>query len=75
MLLITPALSPLSCTCTRSLYLKLQRIYRDKAEADIAAVEAHVQTILQRLGREPSEVPREQIRLVCRNARNLRMVR
>ena len=26
-----------------SLYLKLQRVYREKAEADISAVEAHVQ--------------------------------
>ena len=36
---------------TTDLYLQLQRIYREQAEADVSAVEAHLHKILQAHGR------------------------
>lgn len=50
-------------------------MYRERAERDVAAVEAHVGRILARLGREPDTIPTEMVRLFCKQARNLRVVR
>lgn len=66
---------PHRTACPYSLYLRLSRVYREKAERDVAAVEAHVGAILQRLGREPGSISREAVRLYCKNARNLRLAR
>ncbi|KAG2486394.1 hypothetical protein HYH03_014972 [Edaphochlamys debaryana] len=60
---------------TTDLYLKLQAVYREKAERDTAAVEAHVRQILGRLGRPADSISRETIKLYCRHARHLRCVR
>ncbi|GAX80293.1 hypothetical protein CEUSTIGMA_g7731.t1 [Chlamydomonas eustigma] len=57
------------------LYLSLQHLYRDKAEADVSHVEARVQALLKKLGRDSNSISRETVRLICRNARNLRLVR
>ena len=59
----------------RRLYLRLQRVYRERAERDVSALEAHVAGLLARLGREPGSVGRETVRHYCKNARNLRCVR
>lgn len=61
-------------TATTELYLKLQRIYREKADRDIALVEQHVQEILQRIGRPADSISHDAIRHFCKNARNLRVV-
>lgn len=60
--------------CAR-LYLKVQRLFREKAEQDVAAVEAHVHALLGHVGREAGSISRDTIRLYCKNARNLRLVR
>eukprot|EP00798_Chlamydomonas_sp_ICE-L_P020768 gene20768-27592_t len=57
------------------LYLKIQRVYKEKAEQDVCAVEAHVNAILTRLGLAASLIPLSTIRLFCKNARALRVVR
>ncbi|KAG0570361.1 hypothetical protein M758_6G151400 [Ceratodon purpureus] len=56
-------------------YIKLQKIYQARAEADVTAVEGHVARILKQIGRESSPIPRSTIKLFCKNARNLRVLR
>mmetsp|Transcript_20485 Transcript_20485/g.61666 ORF Transcript_20485/g.61666 Transcript_20485/m.61666 type:complete len:555 (-) Transcript_20485:2962-4626(-) len=60
---------------TTAMYLQLQRVYRERAEQDVAAVEAHLARILQSVGRDAKSVPKADIRAFCKNARNLRVVR
>jgi hypothetical protein len=38
-------------------------------------VEAHARTILARLGRPADSLPPAELRLFCKNARNIRVVR
>ncbi|EFN59362.1 hypothetical protein CHLNCDRAFT_137823 [Chlorella variabilis] len=56
-------------------YLELQRIYRAKADADAAAVEAHARAILEGAGRDPAAIPAADIKHFCKHARYLRLVR
>lgn len=58
-----------------SLFLRLQKVYRDRAERDITCVEAHVSDILSSLGKDRASISRGKIKLFCKNARNLRVVR
>lgn len=62
-------------TASTSMYLELGAAYRTRAESDAAAVEAHARKLLEASGREPEEIPSKSVRLFCRNARNLRVVR
>ena len=57
---------------TTELYLQLQRLYREQAEADVSAVERHTRELLQRIGRDPSSIPRSAVALFVKNARNIR---
>ncbi len=61
----------------RSLYLRLQRVYRERAERDVAAVEGHVNAILGCLGRDAGAagMGRDVVRHYCKHARTLRCVR
>lgn len=59
-------------TATTTAYLQLQRVYRERADADVAAVEAHAGRILTALGRSPTAIPHAVVRTYCKNARNLR---
>lgn len=63
------------CDLYCRLYLQLQRVYREKADKDVAAVEAHVHAILSRLGKDTSSISSDTVRLYCKQARNLRLVR
>ncbi|CAI5466399.1 unnamed protein product [Closterium sp. Yama58-4] len=56
-------------------YVALQRIYLSKADADVAAVQRHVSELLKSIGRDPASIPLATIKLFCKNARNLRVVR
>lgn len=56
-------------------YIKLQKIYQARAEADVTAVEGHVTRILKQIGRDSSPIPRSSIKLFCKNVRNLRVLR
>ena len=57
---------------TTELYLQLQRLYREQAEADVSAVERHARELLQRIGRDPGSLPRSAVALFVKNARNIR---
>ena len=59
-------------TATTAAYLQLQRVYREQADADVAAVEVHAGRILAALGRSPTAIPHAAVRNFCKNARNLR---
>ncbi|CAI6003661.1 unnamed protein product [Closterium sp. NIES-64] len=56
-------------------YVALQRIYLSKADADVAAVQRHVSELLKSIGKDPASIPLATIKLFCKNARNLRVVR
>ncbi|CAI7803279.1 unnamed protein product, partial [Closterium sp. NIES-54] len=56
-------------------YVALQRIYLSKADADVAAVQHHVSELLRSIGRDPASIPLATVKLFCKNARNLRVVR
>ncbi|KAL4419001.1 hypothetical protein ABPG77_000866 [Micractinium sp. CCAP 211/92] len=56
-------------------YLQLQRIYRAKADADAAAVEAHARRLLAAAGRDPASLPSSEVKHFCKHARYLRLVR
>ncbi|KAK9831545.1 hypothetical protein WJX81_007869 [Elliptochloris bilobata] len=62
-------------TATTEAFLALQRLYRERAEADAAAVEARAAALLKRLGRDPGQLQRAAVRLFAKNARNLHVVR
>lgn len=59
-------------TATTVLYLALQRIYREQAERDIAAVTRHVHDVLNSSSREPSSIKGSDIRMFCKHVRYLR---
>ena len=50
-LMMMPCRGPsLDMTATTALYLQLQRIYREQADADLKAVAQHVRKVLQLVG-------------------------
>jgi amyloid beta precursor protein binding protein 1 len=71
----TPLPTPLPPLPPGRLYLKVQRLYRERAEQDVEAVEAHVRTTLNSVGRAPGSISRESVKHFCKNARCLRVIR
>jgi NEDD8-activating enzyme E1 regulatory subunit len=61
-------------TSTTETYLRLQQLYREKAERDTNAVEAHARRLLQSVGRDSQAIPHADIRNFVKNARNLRQM-
>ena len=59
-------------TATTAMYLELQRLFRERADQDLATLEAHVRQIEQVLGRSAPKVPTSIIRSFAKNARNIR---
>ena len=62
-------------TATTDLFLKLQRLYRSKADEHCSAVLRHARAVLSERGREPAAVSGDDVKLFCRNVRALRVVR
>ncbi|CAM6070645.1 unnamed protein product [Sphagnum tenellum] len=56
-------------------YIKLQKIYQARAEADVTAMVGHVSCILKQIGRDSSSIPRTTIKHFCKNTRHLRVLR
>jgi len=56
-------------------FLALQEVYQTKAREDVEAVAGKVASILKALGREASSISPEEIRLFCKSAAGLRLVR
>lgn len=60
---------------TTDLYLQLQRLYRQQADADVSSVEGHLAALLGALGSPGRAIASSDVRHFCRNARNIRVVR
>lgn len=60
---------------TTDLYLQLQRIYREQADTDLAALEGHLTQVLAEVGSPGRTIPAAEVRHFCRNARHIRVVR
>uniref|UniRef100_A0A671LLB9 NEDD8-activating enzyme E1 regulatory subunit n=1 Tax=Sinocyclocheilus anshuiensis TaxID=1608454 RepID=A0A671LLB9_9TELE len=56
-------------------FIKLQNVYRDKAMKDAAVVSKHVKALLQSVGKPPESISEQEIKLFCKNAAFLRVVR
>ena len=59
-------------TASTEAFLALQRLYRERMEADAAAVETRASALLKKLGRDPAPLRRGAVRQFVKNARNLR---
>ena len=53
-------------TATTESFLALQRLYRERAEADAAVLERHARALLQALGRDPDQLRRATVRLFAK---------
>lgn len=61
---------------TTQRYLELQRIYKEKADADAAAVERHASALLNDMGHDPRpSITSAAVRHICKHARHLRVIR
>uniref|UniRef100_I3J4P7 NEDD8-activating enzyme E1 regulatory subunit n=1 Tax=Oreochromis niloticus TaxID=8128 RepID=I3J4P7_ORENI len=56
-------------------FINLQNVYREKAMQDAAAVSKHVESLLQSVGKPAESIPEKDIKLFCKNASFLRVVR
>ncbi|XP_052010067.1 NEDD8-activating enzyme E1 regulatory subunit isoform X2 [Xyrauchen texanus] len=56
-------------------FISLQNIYREKAMTDAAKVSKHVESFLQSVGKPPESISEQEIKLFCKNAAFLRVVR
>jgi len=62
-------------TADTETYIALQEIYQAKAQEDIAVVRSYVEDTLSSLGRPSSEIDPEYVKLFCKNAQYLRLIR
>ncbi|XP_073257022.1 NEDD8-activating enzyme E1 regulatory subunit-like [Porites lutea] len=56
-------------------YIELQNIYQEQARKDIASINQRVQRILVDLGKSSDTIPDSEIKLFCKNASFLRLIR
>ncbi|KAI4898641.1 hypothetical protein NFI96_025997 [Prochilodus magdalenae] len=56
-------------------FINLQNVYRQKALQDAAVVARHIQSHLQAVGKPPESISEQDIKLFCKNAAFLRVVR
>ncbi|CAG9461668.1 unnamed protein product [Pedinophyceae sp. YPF-701] len=62
-------------TATTENYLALQRVYRAKAEQDVAEMAKLVAAVLFELGRDANEIPRDRIAHFCKHCRCMTVTR
>ncbi|KAI1904161.1 hypothetical protein AGOR_G00002830 [Albula goreensis] len=56
-------------------FIKLQNVYREKAIQDALVVSKHVESLLQSVGKPTESISEQDIKLFCKNAAFLRVVR
>ncbi|XP_053173485.1 NEDD8-activating enzyme E1 regulatory subunit [Scomber japonicus] len=56
-------------------FINLQNVYREKAMQDATAVCKHTECLLQSVGKPPESISEKDIKLFCKNASFLRVVR
>jgi len=62
-------------TSTTTTYITLQKLYQDKANADVLAVETRVKSILNSIGKPEKFISLEELRKFCRNSMFLQLLR
>jgi amyloid beta precursor protein binding protein 1 len=62
-------------TASTNGYIALQKVYQDKSNADISAVQARVKNILQSIGKPETFITFEETKKFCKNALFLQVVR
>ncbi|KAI2662480.1 NEDD8-activating enzyme E1 regulatory subunit [Labeo rohita] len=67
---VNTALNP-----TKVELLTFEKLYRDKAMKDATVVSKHVEALLQSVGKPPESISEQEIKLFCKNAAFLRVVR
>ncbi|GMH45533.1 hypothetical protein BSKO_13490 [Bryopsis sp. KO-2023] len=60
---------------TTDFYLEVQRVYRSRANYEASIVERNAKRILSSLSRDPNSISPDTIKTLCKNARNLRLIR
>ncbi|GFT14238.1 NEDD8-activating enzyme E1 regulatory subunit [Nephila pilipes] len=56
-------------------YIKLQNIYKEKADEDSHAMYSRVQQLLSNLGKPPNFISEHEVKVFCKNAHCLRVLR
>jgi len=56
-------------------YIALQTVYKERAEQDVQAVLRRVRDTLTRLGQSATSISEDEVRLMCKNALTLRVIR
>lgn len=56
-------------------YIRLQNVYLDQAQQDYASVLGYVQQTLTSLGKPSDSIPEQDVKMFCRNASFLKLVR
>ncbi|XP_045544992.1 NEDD8-activating enzyme E1 regulatory subunit isoform X2 [Salmo salar] len=56
-------------------FINLQNVYREKAMQDASVVSKHVESLLQSVGKPSESISEQDIKLFCKNAAFLRVVR
>lgn len=62
-------------TSTTGWYVQLQDMFKKKAEEDCAAVSSRVAALLASVGLPADHISAEEVQVMCRNARFLRVIR
>ena len=55
-------------------YIALQNVYREKAAEDVETVMRHVRNHLELIGRSPESISETSVKLICKEAYNVRLV-
>ena len=61
-------------TATSASYVQIQKVYHDKAVADMHALKAIISTVLTVTGKSPNQISDETIELFCQNVNNLQRI-
>ncbi len=62
-------------TSSSDIYISLQRVYQSKARKDLESVSDHLGQLLVSLNKPSNSIPEEKIKLFCRNAAFIRVLR
>jgi amyloid beta precursor protein binding protein 1 len=61
-------------TATSASYVQIQKVYHDKAVADLHNLKAIIATVLTDIGQSPNQISDETIELFCQNVNNLQRI-
>eukprot|EP00250_Pteridium_aquilinum_P009703 c18873_g1_i2 orf=127-1713(+) len=62
-------------TSTTEYYVTLQKIYQEKAESHVSALDGRVKKLMKQIGRDPHSISKSTIKQFCKNSRNIQVLR